>query len=89
MRDLTFFNDGNQKALKNGLLNFSKLRTIVLKFEEMKGYQRAKYFFPPEDKTRQFCRNLVCMSEQDLYDKSEEIEPRDPPPLDSPDGSSM
>jgi len=31
MRDLTFFNDGNQKALKNGLLNFSKLRTIVLK----------------------------------------------------------
>ena len=31
MRDLTFFNDGNQKTLRNGLINFSKLRTIVLK----------------------------------------------------------
>lgn len=31
IRDLTFFNDGNQKALRNGLLNFSKLRTMVLK----------------------------------------------------------
>ena len=31
MRDLTFFNDGNRKKLKNGLYNFSKLRTMVLK----------------------------------------------------------
>lgn len=31
MRDLTFFNDGNHKTLKNGLLNFSKLRTMVYK----------------------------------------------------------
>lgn len=31
IRDLTFFNDGNQKTLRNGLLNFSKLRTMVLK----------------------------------------------------------
>ena len=31
MRDLTFFNDGNRKKLKNGLFNFSKLRTVVLK----------------------------------------------------------
>ena len=31
MRDLTFFNDGNRKKLKNGLFNFSKLRTMVLK----------------------------------------------------------
>lgn len=31
MRDLTFFNDGNNKRLKNGLYNFSKLRTMVHK----------------------------------------------------------
>ena len=31
MRDLTFFNDGNNKKLKNGLYNFSKLRTMVYK----------------------------------------------------------
>ncbi len=31
MRDLTFFNDGNEKFLKNGLINFSKLRMMVLK----------------------------------------------------------
>lgn len=31
MRDITFFNDGNEKFLKNGLINFSKLRTMVLK----------------------------------------------------------
>lgn len=87
MRDLTFFNDGNKKRLKNGLYNFSKLRTMVYKvnmktflvmmsyftfvlllimqFEELKRYQRSKYFFPPEDKTREFCRNLWCMSESE------------------------
>ncbi len=31
VRDLVFFNDGNAKKLKNGLINFSKLRTMVLK----------------------------------------------------------
>ena len=31
VRDLTFFNDGTHKTLSNGLLNFSKLRTMVLK----------------------------------------------------------
>ena len=31
IRDLTLFNIGNEKTLKNGLLNFSKIRTIVLK----------------------------------------------------------
>ena len=31
MRDLTFFNEGNQKLLSNGLINFSKLRTLVQK----------------------------------------------------------
>ena len=31
IRDLIFFNDGNNKKLKNGLINFSKLRTMVLK----------------------------------------------------------
>ncbi len=104
MRDLTFFNDGNHKTLKNGLINFSKLRTMVLKvgafyamnvlhtlqgylgapglfvfiydppppsflpttqFYDLKRYQRSKYFFPPEDKTRDFCRNLWCMSEHE------------------------
>lgn len=31
IRDLTLFNIGNEKTLKNGLLNFSKIRTMVLK----------------------------------------------------------
>ena len=31
MRDLTFFNEGNHKHLSNGLINFSKIRTLVLK----------------------------------------------------------
>jgi hypothetical protein len=77
MRDLTFFNDGNTKKLKNGLYNFSKLRTMVYKFEELKRYQRSKYFFPPEEKIREFCRNLWCLSEQELYDTSLRVEPRE------------
>ena len=36
MRDLTFFNDGNNKRLKNGLYNFSKLRTMVYKVKNKK-----------------------------------------------------
>ena len=35
MRDLTFFNDGNTKRLKNGLYNFSKLRTMVYKVSSL------------------------------------------------------
>ena len=31
IRDLTLFNIGNEKTLKNGLLNFSKIRTMVIK----------------------------------------------------------
>ena len=34
-------------------------------FEELKRYQRSKYFFPPEDKIREFCRNLWCLSESE------------------------
>ena len=34
MRDITFFNDGNHKTLRNGLLNFSKLRSMVSKVRQ-------------------------------------------------------
>ena len=39
--------------------------SFLSQFEELKRYQRSKYFFPPEDKTREFCRNLWCMQEQE------------------------
>ena len=35
IRDLTLFNIGNEKTLKNGLLNFSKIRTMVLKVSHL------------------------------------------------------
>ena len=31
MRDLTFFSEGNHKPFSNGLINFSKIRTLVPK----------------------------------------------------------
>ena len=34
MRDVTLFNEGNPKRLRNGLLNFSKLRTLVVMVSE-------------------------------------------------------
>ena len=30
MRDVTLYNEGNPKRLKNGLLNFAKLRALVM-----------------------------------------------------------
>ena len=44
MRDLTFFNDGNKKRLKNGLYNFSKLRTMVYKVS-MKTFKPMVFLF--------------------------------------------
>lgn len=45
IRDLIFFNDGNAKKLKNGLINFSKLRTMVLKVNYCLCYQLLFQYF--------------------------------------------
>ncbi|RKP03224.1 hypothetical protein CXG81DRAFT_17181 [Caulochytrium protostelioides] len=43
LKDLTFMNDGNQKTLPNGLLNFEKLRLIYTTISNVRPIQRVSF----------------------------------------------
>ncbi|KAI8998077.1 ras guanine nucleotide exchange factor domain-containing protein [Gaertneriomyces semiglobifer] len=49
IKDLTFMNDGNQKTLLNGLINFEKQRLICNIINSIKEHQRHKFPFVPDD----------------------------------------
>ncbi|ORX60217.1 ras GEF [Piromyces finnis] len=48
LKDLTFMNDGNQKILKNELINFQKLRIIYSKIKSYNLIQKNLYNFQPD-----------------------------------------
>ncbi|KAJ3295590.1 hypothetical protein HK104_002494 [Borealophlyctis nickersoniae] len=52
IKDLTFMNDGNQKILSNGLINFEKLRMIFNVINTIRSFQRQKFPFLPDDTPR-------------------------------------
>jgi hypothetical protein len=49
LKDLTFMNDGNQKILKNELINFQKLRLIYTKIKSVNTIQKHIYGFQPDN----------------------------------------
>ncbi|KAJ3088186.1 hypothetical protein HK102_009360, partial [Quaeritorhiza haematococci] len=52
IKDLTFLNDGNQKILQNGLINFEKQRLIFNVINSIREYQRHKFPFAVDDTPR-------------------------------------
>jgi len=49
LKDLTFMNDGNQKILKNELINFQKSRVIYTKIKSVNLIQKNLYNFQPDN----------------------------------------
>ncbi|KAI9102516.1 ras guanine nucleotide exchange factor domain-containing protein [Phlyctochytrium arcticum] len=91
IKDLTFLNDGNQKTLPNGLINFEKQRMIWGIISHIRELQRHKFPFTQEDdvivhsKTPlvasitlySYCTNPPCLAEDQLMALSKILEPSD------------
>ncbi|KAJ3044124.1 hypothetical protein HDV00_003228 [Rhizophlyctis rosea] len=91
IKDLTFMNDGNQKTLPNGLVNFEKQRMIFNIITGIRTSQRFKFPFvtdegqkpggapvatsPASMTAASYCSNLPCLSEEQLMTLSKLIEP--------------
>ncbi|TPX34923.1 hypothetical protein SmJEL517_g02593 [Synchytrium microbalum] len=89
IKDLTFLNDGNQKILSNGLINFEKNRLIFNVINAMRQFQRDKYPIVPDESLKissiltgarsislhQYCASPPCLREDQLMNLSRAVEP--------------
>ncbi|KAI8817620.1 ras guanine nucleotide exchange factor domain-containing protein [Fimicolochytrium jonesii] len=86
IKDLTFLNDGNQKVLPNGLINFEKMREVCAMLSRLKEWQRASFPFIPDDEVIvrgpgdtvtlfTYCSHPPCMKEDQLLQLSKALEP--------------
>lgn len=78
LKDLLFINDGNKTKLDNGLVNFSKFRTMYAIVARLVGYQQTSYSVlmgrdlsaekgEEVGVANEFCRTLRCLKEEVLY----------------------
>ncbi|KAJ3174489.1 hypothetical protein HDU87_007182 [Geranomyces variabilis] len=88
IKDLTFLNDGNQKTLANGLINFEKMREVSALASRIREWQRGKFPWPQDDEIiirgpgdtvtlHSYCENPPCLSEEQLLSLSKSVEPPD------------
>ncbi|KAI8589182.1 ras guanine nucleotide exchange factor domain-containing protein [Geranomyces variabilis] len=88
IKDLTFLNDGNQKTLVNGLINFEKMREVWALASRIREWQRGKFPWPQDDEIiirgpgdtvtlHSYCENPPCLSEEQLLSLSKSVEPPD------------
>ncbi|KAJ3049622.1 hypothetical protein HK097_009394 [Rhizophlyctis rosea] len=76
LKDLLFLDDGNKTKLENGLINFSKFRTMYMNVARFASYQEVRYSSTMgQDRVSseqvavvsEFVRNLRCLKEAALY----------------------
>ncbi|CAO3620709.1 unnamed protein product [Cunninghamella blakesleeana] len=83
LQDLTFIEDGNQDFLKKseGLINFAKRQKCAEVIQEIKQFQSSSYTFHIVPELQEFIKNHLESScdVETLYERSLEIEPREPP----------
>ncbi|KNC99937.1 uncharacterized protein SPPG_09269 [Spizellomyces punctatus DAOM BR117] len=91
IKDLTFLNDGNQKVLSNGLINFEKQRMIYNVINAIREYQRYKFSFNQDEDVlipstspsqlpitlHSYCTHPPCLTEEQLMTLSKILEPSD------------
>ncbi|TPX62937.1 hypothetical protein PhCBS80983_g00206 [Powellomyces hirtus] len=89
IKDLTFLNDGNQKILANGLVNFEKMREVWTLISGIRDLQRGKFPWPQDDEIiirgpgdsvtlHSYCMSPPCLTEEQLLGLSKVVEPQDP-----------
>ncbi|KAJ5076989.1 ras guanine nucleotide exchange factor i-related [Anaeramoeba ignava] len=75
LTDLTFIEEGNPDYIGK-LIHFAKKKLIYEAIVEIQQYQQKGYDLQPVYQIQQLLLNLKMISEQELYAKSLEIEPR-------------
>jgi son of sevenless-like protein len=78
MSDLTFIEEGNPDFLKdNTIINFEKRALVAKVMMEMQQHQQSKYMLKPVPAIQNYLNSLHYNTENELYDKSLQREPRD------------
>ncbi|TPX41838.1 hypothetical protein SeLEV6574_g05899 [Synchytrium endobioticum] len=84
IKDLTFLNDGNQKILSNGLINFEKNRLIFNVINSIQQFQRDRYQIMPASgiltggksiSLHQYCQSPPCLKDDQLVQLSRLVDP--------------
>ena len=77
LTDLTFIEDGNQD-FDGDLINFDKRYKIAAVIGEIQQYQKIGYTFTPDPRYHAWLSNLETISEEEGYELSLKVEPRNP-----------
>ena len=77
LTDLTFLEDGNPDRVQ-GLVNFDKLRRVTDTISAVQQYQNDVYAFKEVPQLQEYLANMPDpMDDQEAYERSIEIEPRE------------
>eukprot|EP00011_Vannellida_sp_DIVA3-517-6-12_P004746 CAMPEP_0114636138 /NCGR_PEP_ID=MMETSP0168-20121206/16836_1 /TAXON_ID=95228 ORGANISM="Vannella sp., Strain DIVA3 517/6/12" /NCGR_SAMPLE_ID=MMETSP0168 /ASSEMBLY_ACC=CAM_ASM_000044 /LENGTH=787 /DNA_ID=CAMNT_0001847851 /DNA_START=1 /DNA_END=2366 /DNA_ORIENTATION=- len=74
--DLTFLDDGNPEFIE-GLVNFKKMRKLADTIMLIQQYQNDWYCLTPVESVQKYLLDLPALDEQEAYDRSTDVEPRD------------
>jgi len=77
LTDLTFIDEGNPKYIENNLINFKKKALEYEVIIQVLRFQESSYQFNLVPQVCTMIKNLPAMTEDDMYEISLEIEPRD------------
>lgn len=76
IKDLVFYNDGNQTFLPNDMINFEKNRSVMGKIMAIRVWQQSKYEFENlDDKIIQYLEAIHHQDEDQLTEESYRLEP--------------
>jgi len=81
LQDLTYLEDGNSDYLtvvcgRKDIINFEKMRQLAEVIQQVQYYQQHSYPFTKVESIYGFFSNsLPCLTEQECYMRSREIEP--------------
>lgn len=77
MRDLTFIEDGNENYIREGIVNFTKMRMLAKAFHRLQRYQAKSYHFQELEDIQTFLTKdiYVMRGDKELYKYSRICEP--------------
>ena len=76
LTDLTFIEDGNYD-MTNGLINFVKRQQVSQVISEIQQYQHTPYCLEPVEELQSWLLSVDGYSENEMFQRSLEIEPRE------------
>ncbi|EPZ36032.1 Guanine-nucleotide dissociation stimulator CDC25 domain-containing protein [Rozella allomycis CSF55] len=77
LTNLVFIEIGNRDFIENDLINFDKHQRVAKIIDELISFQRISYQFYPVYSIQSLIREANHLSEDEIYNQSLKIEPRD------------